>query len=421
MNESENAPKRRETIAWFVVLIAMLLGMFASIELLINHISLKVTGEMTGSCDFGESFNCGGVLTSDQSTFLGQPVPVWSLCYFVGLFVITLRAGRQRGKLDPYWQTLVLCLTAGLAYSLYLLQVMIFDIGIYCPYCLLTDFSSALALTAGLVAAWPGLAKFYGTAIKSIPRLAFGPSGMSFAFAFAVVGVAGVLYTNAKLNVDDDITLDSAYELVEGYPNIRRVTVDGYDSAPRLGPEEAPIVIVEFGDFECPFCARLSHTLQGVAERYPDQVQVRFMHYPLQTDCNSHIGRNLHAQACGAARATICADEQGEFWGMHDRIFELLENDVDLEPTHFGEFALQLQLDPDEFDFCMSEQESFDTLVANVDAGYDAASAAGSPSGGTPFFFLNGMMVRGAKPSHQIETLILRELQELETSNTPSP
>lgn len=421
MNESKNGPKRRETIAWFVVLMALLLGIVASIKLLINHILFKVTGELTGSCDYSETVNCGGAMASDQSTFLGQPVPVWALCYFVGLFVIALRAGRRREKPDPYWQTLVLCLTAGMAYSLYLLQVMIFDIGLYCPYCLVTDFSSALALTAGLVAAWPGLAKFYGTAIKSIPRLAFGPSGMSFAFAFAVVGVAGVLYSNAKLDVVTNITLDSAYELVEGYPNIRRVTVDGYESAPMLGADEAPIVIVEFGDFECPFCARLSHTLQDVAERYPDQVQVRFMHYPLQTDCNSHIGRNLHANACDAARATICADDQGEFWGMHDLVFSLIENDIHVEATDLIEFARELQLDPDEFEFCMAEQDSLNRVIANVDAGYDAASAAGSPSGGTPFFFLNGMLVRGAKPANQIETLILRELQELETSNTPIP
>ena len=160
---------------------------------------------------------------------------------------------------------------------------------------------------------------------------------------------------------------------------------------PSRGPEDAPVTIVEFGDFQCPFCGNLFPTMERVREIYPDEVRIVYRHYPL---------RNIHPRAQQAAEAAICAQDQGHFWEYHDSLFG---NQRALEVPDLKQRAADLGLDTVTFNTCLDSGRKYDFVQVDVDAG----SAAGVNS--TPTLFINGRLMSGPAP-RQIQTVIEDEL-----------
>ena len=123
---------------------------------------------------------------------------------------------------------------------------------------------------------------------------------------------------------------------------------------PSRGPDDAPITLVEFSDFECPFCIRVLPTLDQIEETYGDQVRIVYRHFPLT---------GIHPNAQLAAEASLCADAQGKFWEMHDAIFEVRgKADADELKT----MAADLGLDSEIFDGCLDSREFRDRVLEGV-------------------------------------------------------
>lgn len=161
------------------------------------------------------------------------------------------------------------------------------------------------------------------------------------------------------------------------------------------GPADAPVTIIEYSDFECPYCARYStETYPQIKEQYIDKGQVRyiFRHFPLQ----------FHAQALPAAQAAECAGEQGKFWEMHDALFENQaewSGSADAQ-AYFGDLAEELGLARAEFEACVSS----DKYAAKVQEDLEAGLADGVS--GTPAFRINGVELSGAQPLAAFEQQI---------------
>ena len=167
---------------------------------------------------------------------------------------------------------------------------------------------------------------------------------------------------------------------------------------PSLGPANAPVTIIEFSDFQCPYCGRASSTVKQIHERYPQQVRIVYRNLPLDT---------IHPHARPAAEAAACANAQGRFWEFHDQVFA---NQRALSPPDLQRYAKAVGLDVAAFDQCVSERKfqalvDFDLKAASV-----AAAAAGKRGLGTPAFFVNGILVSGAKPANEFYELIDAEL-----------
>jgi protein-disulfide isomerase len=161
---------------------------------------------------------------------------------------------------------------------------------------------------------------------------------------------------------------------------------------PSRGPEKAKVTIVEFSDFECPFCGRGHATLARVLETYRDQVRVVYRQFPL----------DFHPRAQKAAEASLCAGEQGRFWELHDRMFA---DQAKLEVAQLKAAARELKLDGDRFDNCLDAGAQGAAVEADVKAG----QALGVQ--GTPAFFVNGVFLNGAVPFEQFKATIDRELE----------
>jgi len=163
-------------------------------------------------------------------------------------------------------------------------------------------------------------------------------------------------------------------------------------NSPSRGPATAPVEIVEFSDFQCPFCLRAHPTVDQVLKTYGDRVHFVYRHYPLPG----------HPNARPAAEAAACAEEQGKFWPYHDKLFASQSklSDADLKQD-----AADLGMDASKFNACVDGHKYAAKVEADMRAGQDAGVD------GTPAFFINGRLISGAQPYDAFKKMIDEELQ----------
>ncbi len=177
------------------------------------------------------------------------------------------------------------------------------------------------------------------------------------------------------------------------------------ETAPSIGPADAKVTIVEWSDFQCPFCSRAKGTVDQVREQYGNDVRVVFRHQPLP----------FHPQAQIAAEASMAAHEQGKFWEYHDKLFA---NAKALMRTDLERYAQELGLDMAKF------KAALDTGKYKAVVQADAAEGARVGANGTPTFFINGRKLVGAQPVDAFKREIDAELaianQLIEKGTKPS-
>ena len=179
---------------------------------------------------------------------------------------------------------------------------------------------------------------------------------------------------------------------VQSFLGPYRVDVET-EGHPGVGSVDAPITIVEFSDFECPFCRQTEPVIRQIQEEYGDQVRFVYRQFPLN---------DIHPRAQKAAEASLCADEQGQFWNMHDALF--LEP-VELEVASLKAKAVGVGLDAEAFNECL------DSARYEVRVDDDVRDGVRAGVTGTPMVFINGRPVSGAQPFESYVAIIDDELE----------
>lgn len=175
-----------------------------------------------------------------------------------------------------------------------------------------------------------------------------------------------------------------------------RVEVSADDDV-ALGDPKAPVTMIEFSDFECPFCKRFrDQTFSTLKERYIDTGKVRFVYRDLPLT-------QIHEHAQKAAEAGECADEQGKFWELHDAIFA---NQQAMTVPDLKKYAADLRLDTGKFNACLDGGKYAEEVKKDV------ADAEKVGATGTPSFFINGIPVSGAQPTENFVQIIEGELKK---------
>jgi protein-disulfide isomerase len=173
-------------------------------------------------------------------------------------------------------------------------------------------------------------------------------------------------------------------------PTRYEVSVD--DDAAK-GPAKAPVTIVEFSDYQCPFCSRAESTVADVLKKYGDKIRLIYRDYPL----------SMHPNAQVAAEASECAKDQGKFWEMHNAMFA---NQQKLASADLVETAGTLGLDKDKFKACLDSGKKRDEVQKDFADGMKVGVT------GTPTFFINGLRLVGARDVNSFAEIIDQELQE---------
>jgi protein-disulfide isomerase len=194
------------------------------------------------------------------------------------------------------------------------------------------------------------------------------------------------LYQNAGVS----ILLDRPRAKVEVDPSRLRGSVD------------APVTIIEFADFQCPFCRSVEDAVMKTVEKYKGLVRLGFRDFPL---------RPIHPDAERAAEASRCAGEQGKFWEYHDLLFT---GQPKLDANGLREYAQKAGLNVERFGTCLSNEKFAAQIESDIQSGLSAGV------GSTPTFFLNGIAMVGAQPASAFETAIESELRSVNLKK-PAP
>lgn len=167
------------------------------------------------------------------------------------------------------------------------------------------------------------------------------------------------------------------------------IPTEGY---PSFGPDDAPITIVEFSDFQCPFCRRFhDETYQALLDAYPGQIRFVYRNLPLES---------IHPDAMSSAVASLCANDQNAYWDYHGKLFssDALGRDI------YIQYATDLELNTEEFTACLDSGKHDEFIQQDMNFALDLGVQS------TPTFFVNGLAIVGAQPFSAFQQIIDLEL-----------
>ena len=368
------------TKTWrIVVAIALILigAAFAGVLWLEHHGEGAASSVVGSICGQAATSGCATVKRSAYSEIGGWPLAAIGFFYYGSLLLLlTLdllsdTEQRTRGLALAF----LLC-AMGCVMDLFLLGVQAFSLRAFCSLCLLSYLGSLGGLIA-LLPARRGLAALLRSPFASGTRLLIG----SWA-AGSLILLAGV--AAAELALDDREVLANPARAEQHFVNravseFQRAPVHELDvtNAPSAGAPNAPIRVIVFSDFLCPWCQQLAAWLGQYLPQVQDHVSIAFKHYPLDQSCNPQLPHTAHPGSCFLALGGICAAEQGRFWPYHTSAFNAsLEKATRDDAVNA---ARQAGLDMTAFDLCLSSPAASQRLARDIADGR-AVGVVGTPS-----------------------------------------
>lgn len=376
------------------------LGLGSSVYLTSIHLTHLRTGAAS-VCNLGSQLNCDLVNTSSWSELLGVPVShIGSMFYLVLILLSLLGAAKEdlRMRLQPY---LLLLIIAANGFSLFMASISLFVLHTFCLFCISLYIINALLLGVVLpqsVTMLRTLPQHVGDDLRGLRRPA--PLLLMIAGLFGGIASSWVLRTagHEAHRLAEERTQPVAASPGQPPPRIERIDLTDA-TAPSVGPSEAPVTIVEISDFECPYCQKAAQTLAELRRQYPNQLRLVFRHFPLDQSCNSLLKRQIHPNACAAARAAFCAGEQGQFWAYAEKLF-----DGATEPEDLDAHMRALNLNEPQFRRCLADPATVSRIAKDIEQCAKAGVA------GVPVLLINGRKLTGAQPIETFRALIEEEL-----------
>ena len=306
----------------------------------------------------------------------GLPLSSFAAGWFLALLIVSIIAR------NVYWRReaarAAFGLTAvGLVFSAFYLFVMAAKLRTYCLQCLMVDAVSVLAFALALSLKPEGFSKHKPE--KDKWKTLGIVTGASLAITVLILKLTDPLQASrSQMN-----------DLSAGVLETAPVSVASGAEFPSIGPMDAPITIVEFSDFQCPYCRLGAKTIHSLMNRYPGKIRLVYRGFPLDPACNRFVTSRGHPVSCEATRAAICAHEQGKFEAAYAAIFE---NQADLAPGKPEQWLSEEGTDMNKLKGCMGMPDATARIAKNIEDG----NTLGVQS--TPTFFVNGRKVQGALP-----------------------
>lgn len=301
---------------------------------------------VAGICGAGPQSGCAAVARSPWSAFLGVPLAALGLAFYASLALLLglALADGEAAHRGAAARAALLALAAALVADLGLLALQAFSIGAFCALCLATYAVNAVALALlwparraplhalAARAARPLVAGWALASLAACAAVASGDSALAARqpSATALLGIPGASsLAEAQERIRTlQATLDNPARLQEylsakALRDFQGAPVQDVDlaSSPVQGDPAAPLRVVTYSDFLCPYCRSLATGLQQFLPTTGGRVSVHFKNYPLDQECNTALAHSTHPGACWLARGAVCAQEQGRFQAYHDKVF----------------------------------------------------------------------------------------------------
>lgn len=412
--QKEDRPQagRAGRAAMIAMLGLCLVGAAASVELtVIYHRSNSDLGHRS-HCAYQGDWDCDDVARSKYAVVLGVPVALWGL---VGYGVMALFAGwglSRRVPLHYPLGILLLLVLFSLGASAYLFWVAAVVLKKKCQYCaVLYGVNGALVLAllwACLARRVNPLAALRGDVQHLLDRLnvslaVAGALLAATAIAFVVGPQLGRPSENPRPREAADLIKRPAAPpgdprrsggreaplppLPRGEPEWVGKLIS--PQTPARGPKDADLYIVEFSDYECPFCQLSNGIMEKVLAKHGSRIRLYHRHFPLDTACFKQMRRQMHPHACFAAAAAICAHRQGKFWLFHDAQFQLGKG---IDQASIRGLSRAVGLKEKLFEDCLADPETARQIQEDIRV------AVAQKIRGTPTFFMGGPLIDQFQP-----------------------
>ncbi len=385
----------------FASLFTAILGLIDTAILTAQHYRIADQGLMQKSfCTLSSYIDCDTALASAYSHIGPIPSSELGFLFYLVIALSSLWAlsavNKQKAIFNCQW-----ILTSGaLAYSAYMAYILFGKLQVLCLFCVASYVLTIILF--GLISA--ALAKTkanLGSLLTTDKRIL-----ASFIVLTTITYAVGILFffgLNKKAHA--------------GKPQFNPATLTKhfYSQAPvkaqlpkrpSWGPDDAAITIVDFSDFQCPFCKRAAFSLKPYLGEFRKDIRIVYMNFPLSSECNPNIEHNGHPMACVAAKAAYCTfKQQGNdaFWKFHDAIFE---KQKDLTQTLITTtIPTELGMNPDTLQQCLVAPETANAISEDIRLGTETFKVQGTPS-----VYINGRFLRGWMEPSVLRTIIKAEL-----------
>lgn len=345
---------------------------------------------------------CADVLSSEWSTIGGVAVSTPAIPLFAAVAVLAALVAVGRANARRIAGLATGASVVGLGFGGWLLYQMLIEIEHVCRYCLVMDGATLAVFLSALFLHDDGPLGALRELPNTLRRLAsIGPELGTFGAVVLGTPLITVVFPDPT---EASVALEAP---LPGAPSTSgetrklvippgRVEVALSSTTPILGPSDAPVTVVLFEDFQCPFCRRLTGSLDAFRREDPQRVRIAWFHFPMHSACNVREGMtDMHDKACDAAVAAECARRQGKFWEYHDRLFA----DQRLAPPDLLAHAQQVGLDLTAFAACQSDPSAMQKVLD------DTAEGRKFNITGTPTWFINGKRFSGAQPPDALRAI----------------
>ena len=369
----------RRSVLWFIIILCVI-GMASSLAATHRYFQILQNGfEEKSFCTINAYINCDAAFASSEAKLGGIPVSGLGFVFYLWSAILALwiliKKNSEQAIAGFGW---VLAL-GGLILSCYKAYTAIFVLNILCILC------SAMYLVNFLIwLCWHWNLKI---GFKNWANLNFKPKFIPLSIGTAIFFAAGAAvmagYQN-KYTKEMDLGVKTD-EVVQYHFHQSQYQFNPSPSAPLWGNPDAKVTIVEFSDFQCPFCRHAAFHLKPVLEEFRDKVKFYFYNYPLDKSCNKQIQSDMHDKSCMAAEAATCAAELGNFWDYHDEVFR---NQKNLSRELLVNIAKQRGWDAADFEKCIDAPATLAKVQENIEAGNKIYVT------GTPTILVNNRRVK---------------------------
>jgi uncharacterized membrane protein/protein-disulfide isomerase len=380
------------------------LGLAAAVASSVVHYRLLTVPGYASFCDVNATVSCAQAYLSPYGSFLGVPVAVAGVLFFLLILLIVAIGGRASSGIRESVPAYVFALsTVGLAFALYLAWASYIQLKTFCMLCAVTYASViALFIISGGATTLP-MTTLPRRALRDLRTMFSSPVALSVALLY-IVGAASVI---AYFPGEASRTQAAQAPMPPAaLPEEQRARlIEWWDKQPRVdmsvAPDGAKVVMVGFSDFQCPHCRTAHETYRGLAAKYAGSREVRLIarHFPLEGECNPNAPNGSHMAACEAAAAVVMARQTGKDSAMQDWLYE---HQTTLTPASVREGARRVGGIED---FNGGYAKALEEVRADAQAGGQLGVTS------TPTFFLAGRKLQSIAPAEYIDALITLELQ----------
>ncbi|MFH1654022.1 MAG: thioredoxin domain-containing protein [Pseudomonadota bacterium] len=403
---------------WVITaIISSIGGAILSLLSTAQHFRIVKSGFMEQSyCAMSEYINCDIVNASSYSEFLGVPIAWWGFIFYLIILAFSIYIyfpkknyqEDEENKSREHTKTIIFGMgVSSCIYSLFLAYIATIVLGAVCLECLgmyLCNILITISAYFLMNKKFSEVPLYLFNYVKAIFRFNFKNTfwrHIAVIAAFFAVGWFFILQIQpAKSQGVDGMSMDDRAEAFYRQ-SLHEIAID--PSWPVWGNPDAPVKIVEFSEFQCPFCRISSYEVRPFLQEFRKDIAYYFVNYPLDLSCNPGMEKQMHEYACEAARASMCALREGKFWPFHDELFRKARS---ISPKLFRKLAEENKMDIDKFETCMKDASINKQILKDINAGNKIYV------NGTPTIFLNGRKITDWQNRKLVNRLVKEEIKK---------